>query len=125
VLIYRQRQEEKVGPNARIKIRLNLEDIYNGKQMPVRSCQFNINRLHTTRGQSALIVDGPVLSTLMMFRCALIAKVKDRLLKLDALDLVSYSSSRDNAHTAAVKERQSDQNAMFAKVTVKLELLTS
>lgn len=30
-----QRREEQVGPSARIKIKLSLEDIYNGREMPI------------------------------------------------------------------------------------------
>jgi hypothetical protein len=54
--------------------------------------------------------------TPMMYACALIAMVMDRLQKLEDLALVLYNSSRGSAHTVMVRERPLTRNAMFAKV---------
>jgi DnaJ-class molecular chaperone len=34
-LYCRRRQQEQVGPSAKLKIKLTLEDIYNGRELPV------------------------------------------------------------------------------------------
>lgn len=109
-----------MGPNARIKIKLSLEDIYNGREMPVKEPLMSHHfRLLTIRCLSALIAEVLVQMTLRMFMCASTVMVKDRSLKLRDWVRASCSSSREPALIAMDKERSCTQLAMYAEVISK------
>lgn len=109
-----------MGPNARIKIKLSLEDIYNGREMPVKEpLMSHLFRLLTIRCQSALTAEVLVQMILRMFTCASTVMVKVKSQKLRDWVLGSCNSSREPALIATDKERSCTQLAMYAEVISK------
>ena len=121
------RQQEKYGPSSRLKVRVTLEDIYNGKQIPVsfRERITDLIRLPTQEWSCVLIAEAVVLMIQMMCTSANVATVTGRSLRLDNLDLASFSNSKELAPIAMVREEESNPSAMCAREIELLEAWTS
>ncbi len=112
-----QRQQEQVGPSAKIKIRLGLEDIYNGKEIPVYSSNpFNLNyfRWPITEWFCVPIAEEAVQTTQRTWMFVRLVEVQVQWLRLNAWVQASSSNSREPAILAMVKAGNSPLLVMFA-----------
>jgi hypothetical protein len=111
-----------VGPSAKIKVKVTLEDIYTGREIPVSFSNETTYRLPTIVWSSAHIVEEVELIILRMFKFALSVMEPVLLLRPRDLGQALSNNSKRHALLAMEKERKLHLSAMCVTEISKLKV---